>query len=386
MLKNLLACLLSILITATYCAQAQDTTVHNSVEVTPLYGLKMFSSEHHQLKGDLYGAEVGYHISMQNNKADWIRLLHVQDIGIIAYYRNMDNIYLDGLANSRGILGKIYGVESRLDISLLKSGKTQLFFIPGFGFLYATEDYLTNQNILVGSHLNFNAQAGFRLTQQITPTTKLQVGIDLFHYSNAGVRIPNNGINAINASVGAIQSIDATGLASTPHEASTFRRSSFEFGADVGVRGVINDTTNKAQPYGPVKSYIKTGFYFGYNYRVSPVLSLKLGSEYIWYQKTYDKNDFYGTYQFTATSYDKWRYGVSLGGDLWMGKLAMQANYGYYLHFKSYTESTFGPIKTYWTIGLKYYVLPWMALQAKQYLNRTEADYVGFGVIFRLHT
>ncbi|MOA58038.1 hypothetical protein D3C78_1823460 [compost metagenome] len=59
-----------------------------------------------------------------------------------------------------------------------------------------------------------------------------------------------------------------------------------------------------------------------------------------------------------------------------MGRLAMMAKYGYYLHYNSLKD-----IKTYWTAGLKYNVVDWAAIQAKIYIHQTEADFVGFGFL-----
>lgn len=63
-----------------------------------------------------------------------------------------------------------------------------------------------------------------------------------------------------------------------------------------------------------------------------------------------------------------------------MDRLAVMAKYGYYLHYNHFSPSG-KDIKTYWTAGLKYYVLSWAAVQAKVYIHKTEADYLGFGIM-----
>lgn len=115
-----------------------------------------------------------------------------------------------------------------------------------------------------------------------------------------------------------------------------------------------------------------------YNYRISPVLGLKAQFDAVYYYTTYDPNDIAGTDQYFGTSYDKWRTGVSLGADIWLGKLAITANYGYYLHYRS-TH----PIKFYWMPGFKYFVTPAIGLQVKTYINKNSADFTGVGLIYR---
>ncbi len=376
---------------------AQDK--QNSIEVSPYMGVQMFSAEQNTLKGNFGGGEVVFHLNMANNPADWARLMHVNDVSIAASFREMEGVYLARQPGSEGILGNSYGITSRLDMTIGHIGSSQIRFIPGFGFAYATQTFYTNNNPLVGSHVNFTAQAGLKLVTPISTATRLVAGVDIYHYSNAAVKLPNDGVNSLNASIGIDHDLSWEGPRGSKKvdEFKAYRKSSFEFGANIGRRGLIQqgggidgeDAVNY-QKNAQSKLY-KSGFYAGYSYRLNPVLGLRVGTDAVYYYQTLDTiqniQHFYATYQELASSYDKWRVGVTVGADIWMGRVCFDVNYGQYLHFHSY-DGTHGfnpnPPNWYWTFGGKYFINQWLGVEAKQYLHRTEADYAGFGLVFRI--
>ena len=344
---------------------------NNALELSGLYGLSSFTAEKYSLPGHIAGAEAVYHFSTANNKADYVRLLNISSIDVVGGYRSFHSITITNDPGSKkGALGGVYTLMGRLEIPFIKAGATQVIFTPGFGFAYATQTYFTNGNPLVGSHLNLGAQAGVKIRTPISNSTAIQAGIDIFHYSNGAVKVPNNGINTVEASLGIVQDVSTPKPAEGAKKPEEYFKHSFEFGLDIGRRGVYKST----------QGFYKSGLYAGYNYRLSPIFSLKAGADAVYYYTVFDPNNYAVTYQYSGTSYDRWRVGLSLGADLWLGRLAVMANYGYYLHYRS-TK----PTKTYWTPGLKYFVLPWMALQAKAYIHGSDCDYLGGGLIFQVH-
>jgi hypothetical protein len=191
-------------------------------------------------------------------------------------------------------------------------------------------------------------------------------GANIFHYSNVGFRVPNSGVNVMEIGLGLSSRLRNTGNRVHPDRTDSLRHF-FEVSADVGWRGSFKVNTGNW----------KSGFYIGYNRKLMPIWSGKIGFDAVYYYKVFD-----GTverFQYYGTSYDHWRYGISIGSDLWLGKLAVLANYGYYLKYNSYY-----PIKRYWSTGLKYYLKPWLGLQGKVYSHKSQAEFVGFGLTFRV--
>ena len=363
----LIQCILLLLFNQSVIAQ----TGQDKIELTPFKGIKIFTAEKNYLEGEFYGAEVAYHFNMLKNQSPYIRMLNIKDIDVVASYRNMEQVVLNNNPDSKGLLGSAFGVGGRLEIGLVKAGPVQLLFTPGLGFVYSTETYFTNQNPITGSHLNLSAQAGLKLLTAISSSTGIQAGFDVYHYSNGAFRLPNNGVNAYNLSLGVVQNINYERPASAPNPAyESFHRHSVDLGVDVGARGVFQED----------KHFYRTGLYANYSYRLNRTFSLKAGTDAVYYQQVLDVTRFAETFQYYGASYDKWRVGVSAGTDIWLGRLVIMANFGRYLHYNSYF-----PTKYYWTAGMKYYVLPWLALQGKGYVHNTEADYIGLGLAVKIN-
>jgi hypothetical protein len=367
-LKLKLLVIVSILFSKFLYAQTDSS---NRIEFTPIAGIKVFTPNNYSIQGKTWGGELAYHFNMTDNKLDYIRILHISAIDIVGSYRNMQSLTIDNNPASRGSLGDIYTLIGRLEIPLAKAGPVRLLFTPGFGFAWSTVNYFDNNNPLVSSHINMAAQAGLKVFTAITPSTGLQAGIDLLHYSNSAMRVPNNGINAVNVSLGIVQNINQHGPPTPEHPYSYVYRNSFEIGWDIGERGVFESRD----------VLYRADIYAGYIYRLNQVFNLKGGFDAGYYFTAYDSKNNDATFEGHASSYDKWRVGVSIGGDINLGRFAVMASYGYYLHFNGYY-----PTKTYWVPGIKYNVLPWMAIQGKSYIHSHEADYLGVGLLFRVHS
>lgn len=342
----------------------------NQIEFTGIHALSVFTPENYKINGEVWGGELAYHFNMAQNGADYIKVLNISSIDIVGSYRSLRNLLINKAPDSKGSLGDAYTALARLEIKLAEAGPFKLLFTPGLGFTYSTETYFTDKVPLVGSHINLTAQGGLKLYAGITPSTGIIGGIDLLHYSNVGVRVPNFGINSFNVSLGLVQSVNQAGPSTSVHPFTYPYKSSVEFGGDYGMRGV---------PYSKDELY-RAGLYAGYNYQLTSVFSLKGGFDAGYYFTPFSMANFDRTFAEYGSSYEKWRAGISIGGDIALGRVVVMAAYGYYLYYHSYYNN-----KTYWTPGLKYYVLPWMALQAKAYIHYADADYLGWGLLFRVH-
>lgn len=354
---------LSILVSGSY---AQERKYASSIEFSPQVSIGVFTANH-KLTGTAYGGELLYHINTIDNPSQWMRSMRLKSIDVVFNYKNMSDIKLVDDPRE-GLFGDSYALLAGLNVSLLKLNKTELLFSPAFGVGYAAKTFFTNGNPLIGSHTNFTSRAGLKIAASLSPLTQLTAGIDILHYSNAAVRVPNNGMNTANVSLGIVQSVGKN-TARDSNKVSNFQhdKHSFDIGVNMGRRGV----------YQSKEGYFRTGLYAGYNLRLNSILALSSGIDAVYYHSVFDPNDLNRTYQSFATSYDHWRVGAALGPDIWMGRLALMMKYGYYLHYNSYRDN-----HTYWTAGMKYNVLDWAAVQAKIYIHKTEADFVGFGFIF----
>jgi hypothetical protein len=295
----------------------------NSFAITPIQGFTIFAPYNYQLKGNFYGLELAYQLNMNNNNVDWVRILKVKDIAFAASYFNLQSVSTSGGPGFPGFLGNNFGLLTMLDMTLFKTGKTTFIFSPGIGFAYATQTYYTNNNPIVGSHINLAIQAGFKIETPISATTKITAGLDFFHYSNSAYRLPNDGVNNINASLGIVNDINLTGPSRQKATFGIDDNQSFEFGIGIGRRGFIqagqyinNQTgklvtlTDSATQKSATSNLYNAGFYAGYNYRLNKLLSLKIGTNAVYYFKPFSWDNFYKTYQETGSSFDKYSLGI----------------------------------------------------------------------------
>lgn len=363
----LFLCLSSLTFVADSQAQ-EKADFENNIEFSPQVSLGVFTAQH-KLSGRAYGGELIYHMNTANPRP-WMKMLNLKSLDLVFNYKNMGHIVM--LSDPRpNRFGDSYALIGALNFSLLKAKRTELFVTPGLGLGYLGKTWFTNQNVLVGSHLNFSSRIALKLAARITPSARLTAGLDILHFSNAGTRVPNNGMNVSSVSLGIVQSLNANKMLANDtvswRKPIDYKKHSMDFGISIGRRGV----------YRSKNGLYKTGLYAGYNYRVNSVFGLGGGIDAVYYHTIYDPLKNEETYQSKASSFDRWRIGAAIGPDLWMGRMGLMAKYGYYLHYNSLMD-----IKTYWTAGLKYKVVDRVAVQAKIYIHQTEADFVGFGLMF----
>ncbi|RZL52656.1 MAG: acyloxyacyl hydrolase [Pedobacter sp.] len=340
----------------------------NSLELNLQRSIGLFSADTHKLQGDAYGGEISYHINTANHKSAWIQDLGVKSVDLLFNYKRMGEVNRV-LGPIKGEYGDSYALLGGITLPLVNIGKTSVDFAPALGLLYAGKTWFTNQNPLLGSKLNFAARAALKLNVPVAEKTELTASLDVLHYSNGGSRVPNNGMNLANVGIGVRPYLSTKSSENKKSEDvdNGYAKNTFDFGVSVGRRGVYKS-----------KNFLyRTGLYLGYNYRFASYMAIGTGVDAIYYHTLYDVNRNAETYQSNATSLKRWRVGAAIGPDFWMGNLAMMAKYGYYIYYDSLK-----PIKTYWTAGAKYKLNNWLALQGKIYIHQTEADYIGFGLMF----
>ena len=339
----------------------------NALTFTPNASLATFSSEEtNKMTGTAYGGELSYRFNTSKNATRWMRMINLKSIDFIFNYKNMYDVRRL-TTNATGDSGDSYALLVGLSIPLASYKNIHLDFSPALGLNYVTKTWFTNQNPIISSHVNLTSKAALNLTAAVSNDISITAGLDVFHYSNGGTRVPNNGMNMLNLGVGITKHfIKRETAAISSSSTLDYRTHTFDVGINSGKRGVYQSKDNS----------FKTGLYAGYNYRINPILAIGTGIDMVYYHTIYDPLRHNETYQSTGTSYERWRVGAAIGPDLWMGRLAAGVKYGYYLHYNSYM-----PINTYWTAALKYRITSWGALQVKTYLHHTEADYIGFGFL-----
>ena len=339
----------------------------HTLEINLQQSINSFSANQNKLQGNAYGGELSYHYNVNRDPKKWSSDLGIRSIDVIFNYKRMADVTRIA-APIKGEFGDSYGLLGGLTFPLFNVSKLDVAFTPGFGILYAGQSWFSNKNPVVGSKLNFGLKAGLKASLPISNEITLGANLDVLHYSNGGTRVPNNGLNVVSAGLSIAAALNNAVETPTPtFETENYKKHSLDLGINLGRRGV----------YQSKDGLYRTGLYGGYNYRVASYLALGAGVDAVYYHTVYDPNRVLETYQSNASSFKRWRVGAAIGPDLWMGNFAFMVKYGYYLYYDSLK-----PIKTYWTAGAKYKLNNWLALQSKIYIHQTEADYVGFGLMF----
>jgi hypothetical protein len=135
--------------------------------------------------------EMGWRLQTMGRRA-WHGRHHFPALGINWVGANL----------GEGNHGYSLGVLSYLDIPLFRHLRTGLFFRVGSGFAWVSRpyDFVTNsgQNA-IGGHLNNLTQFRISGNFQLNPRYFLRLGLGGHHWSNAGSKLPNYGINVLNA-------------------------------------------------------------------------------------------------------------------------------------------------------------------------------------------
>ncbi|MRX48540.1 acyloxyacyl hydrolase [Pedobacter puniceum] len=346
-------------------AFAQD--LGNSIEFNTELSLKYFPSTNH-LSGKVYGGELIYHKSINTS---WQRRMNIESQDWVLRFNTLRSLKINENKNQ---FGDSYALLYGLNFFLLKTKYVNLNFSPAFGLGYTNKTIYTNENRIIGSHINIYARGALKTEINIAPSVKLLTGINFLHLSNAATRVPNMGLNQSSLSFGILKKLKSIDNR-YPNENlgafsdTTLNKHELQFGINLGRRGAYKSS----------KGLFRSAFYLGYNYKFNYFLSLSSGIDAIYYHKVYDADNNLGTYQSLATSFDNWRLGTAIGPSVRIGKFLISPKYGYYLYFNSLK-----PIQTYWTANSDYHFHKKLAFQTKLYVHKAEADFIGFGFTYNL--
>lgn len=152
--------------------------------------------------GDMYKFQISYMNDLKNKNAEWVQRLNVKFQSFNLSYRNQSN--LDGVNDSiPGVFGNVISLNYNLYNRLIGNDKHALYLLPGFGLSYDTKTYyLEKRNNFIGTHLNFLSSVELAYLFKLSERTLIMIQGGYFHYSNAAVVLPNQGVNSLNSMVG----------------------------------------------------------------------------------------------------------------------------------------------------------------------------------------
>ena len=255
--------------------------------------------------------------------------------------------------------------------------KRHLMFRIGQGLAYASNPYdkvNNNKNIAFGSDILSTTMVMLNYKKErLLGRLGLMAGVSLIHYSNANVRAPNTSVNTIALNFGLNYNI-------TPEDPD-FEYSLVKeaFTEPVRVNLVFRTGVNESDTVGSGQYpfYIFSAYA---DKRLSHVSALQFGAD-VFLSKFLEELIYYQSVAFpnngVSGNEDYKRVGLFVGHELFINRLSVLAQFGYYVYYPYDFEG-----RTYIRAGLKCYIYKkWFAaLTLKSHGARAEAVEFGIGI------
>jgi len=319
----------------------------------------------HLIKGHPEGFILSWNKKTFGEEA-WQQRYNYPDYGLSLSYQDLKN----------EVLGNNVAIYAHYNFYFLKRN---LMFRIGQGLGYTTNPYdkVENpRNNAFGTHLLSSTYVMLNYRKErIFNRFGLQAGLSLLHYSNANVKAPNTSVNSMTFNIGVTYNLDEE----VPEYIKTITKEKFTqpIRYNFIFRGGINesDVIDSGQfPFYILSAYAdkrwthKSAFQIGADVFFSQFLK-----EYIAYRyAAFPEEGEDGTADYK-------RVGVFAGHELFINKMSLVTQFGYYVYYPYDFEG-----RTYIRVGLKrYFGEKWFAaLTLKSHGAKAEA--VEFGVGIRL--
>jgi hypothetical protein len=298
---------------------------------------------------------------------DWSAFYNYPDYGVSLSYQNLKNEFL----------GENVALYAHYNFYFLKRN---LMLRIGQGIAYTTNPYdkVDNfRNIAFGSRLMSSTYLMLNYKKEnLFKRFGIQAGLSFIHYSNANVKAPNTSINTIALNVGVNYNLDDTSLIDYKEKDTTQT-----FKEPIKYNIVLRAGINESDAIGSGQY----GFYILSAYadkRLGRKSAIQLGTE-VFFSNFLKEWIRYRSIAFPDGEIqgdeDYKRVGIFAGHELFINKLSVITQLGYYVYYPVDFEG-----QTYIRVGMKrYFGKKWFAaLTLRSHAAKAEA--VEFGVGIRL--
>lgn len=362
-MKYLFAYLFSLIFCITFSQEKKPTS--SSFDVNYFSGNIALHNDDilHLIKGHPEGFILSWNKKTFGEEA-WQQRYNYPDYGLSLAYQDLKN----------DVLGNNISIYAHYNFYFFKRN---LMFRIGQGLGYTTNPYDkvdNHKNIAFGSHLLSSTYVMLNYRKErLFNRFGLQAGLSLIHYSNANVKAPNTSVNTIAFNVGVTYNLEDD----SPEYIETITDEKFSQSIKYNLifRGGINesDVVGSGQfPFYIISAYAdkrwshKSAFQLG-----ADVFFSKFLKEYIAYRHVaFPEEGEDGTADYK-------RVGVFAGHELFINKMSLVTQFGYYVYYPYDFEG-----RTYIRAGLKrYFAENWFAaLTLKSHGAKAEAVELGVGI------
>ncbi len=347
-------------------SQEVKNTKNYTLDVSPFYGSILLHNTDisHLITEHPTGFILGFNRKTYGEK-EWEQLYNYPDWGGSFVYQDTRN----------PTLGNTYGLYAHYNFYFLKRN---LQLRIGQGIAYATNPYDRVGNFRNNAYgSRFMSSTALMLNYQrerIFKNLGVQAGISVLHYSNANVRAPNTSTNTLAFNLGLVYSL---GDESVAYMTTEKQKVTEPFRYNLVFRSGINESDNIGA--GQFPFYIVSAYA---DKRLGRKSALQLGTD-VFFSNFLKELIRYQSISFPENNVspdtDFKRVGVFLGHELFISRLSVITQLGYYVYYPFDFEG-----RVYNRIGLKrYFGKKWFgAITLKSHAAAAEA--VEFGVGIRL--
>ena len=291
-----------------------------SFDASPFYGSIILHNPDisHLISEHPTGVILGY-----NRKTfgleEWQQWYNYPDLGASFIYQNSHN----------ETLGDVYGLYAHFNFYFFKRN---LQFRIGQGVSYATDPYDRDTNfrnnaygsrLLSSTFMMFNYQK-----ENIYKNLGLKLGLSVLHYSNANIKAPNTSTNTLAFNAGLVYTLDGD-------ETEYIRREKEKLTEPIKYNLVFRTGVNESDNigHGQYPFYIFSGYA---DKRVGRKSALQLGAD------VFFSNFLKELIEFQSISFpennidantDYRRVGLFVGHELFINKLSIGTQLGYYVYY-----------------------------------------------------
>ncbi|SHJ22375.1 Lipid A 3-O-deacylase (PagL) [Arenibacter nanhaiticus] len=349
-------------------SQGQEESQKQVLDMSHFYGSILLHNPDisHLITDHPGGVILSYNKKTYGDKL-WQQRFNYPDTGYSLVYQNMNN----------NTLGKNIGLYVHYNFYFLRRN---LQFRLGQGIAYNTNPFDKNENFrnnAYGSHLLSSTYLMLNYQREnIFNGWGVKAGLSVIHYSNANVRAPNTSTNTLGANIGLTYDLDGGGTIRYKRHADTLKtkgalRYNLAFRSGINESDVVDS--------GQYAFYIFSAYA---DKQVGRISALQLGADLFF------SNFLKELIRYQAVSFpdygvradtDYRRVGVFVGHELFINKMSVISQLGYYVYYPFDFEG-----RVYNRMGIKRYFNDkiYGAVSLKSHGAKAEA--VEFGVGIRL--
>lgn len=332
-----------LLLSISLATFSQDTQVNkaSTIDVNYMYGVIANHNSNilHLITGHPEGVLLSWNRKTFGDQS-WQERFNYPDSGVSFIYHDLKNEYL----------GENYSLYAHYNFYFLNRN---VMLRTGQGITYATNPYdsnSNNRNVAFGTRLMSSTylMLNYKKERLFKTPFGIQSGLTITHYSNANIKAPNTSINTVSVNLGVTYNLnkEAEELYIPKKLDTVALKKSIAY--NIVFRGGVNQ--------GDVIGTKQYPFYVASFYadkRLSQVSAIQLGVD-VFFSKFLKEEIRYNSIAYPEDNIDPdtdyKRVAVFLGHELFVNKMSLITQLGYYVYYPYEFETRF-----YERVGLKRY-------------------------------